>query len=70
MGLTDEQWQRIASHLPPEQLQHGGRQGRPFKDARAVLDGVLWILHTGAVAPDAEALPAVPDLPPTVPGVG
>ena len=48
MDLTDEQWAIIEPLLPKEQLRKGGRRGRPWKDARAVLDGILWILRTGA----------------------
>jgi transposase len=42
--LTDEQWQRLAPLLPPERP----RTGRPNKDHRTVLNGILWILRTGA----------------------
>jgi transposase len=42
--LTDEQWQRLAPLLPPEKP----RTGRPNKDHRTVLNGILWILRTGA----------------------
>jgi transposase len=41
--LTDEQWSRIANLF-------GARKptGRPPRDRRQVLDGILWILNTGA----------------------
>jgi transposase len=42
--LTDEQWQRLAPLLPPAKP----RTGRPNKDHRTVLNGILWILRTGA----------------------
>jgi transposase len=44
--LTDEQWDRIASHLPAHQPSPKG--GRPRADDRACLEGILWLLRTGA----------------------
>ena len=41
--LTDEQWNLIADLFPPPK-----RTGRPPKDPRRMMDGVLWILNTGA----------------------
>jgi len=41
--LTDEQWKRIEPLLP----QSSGR-GRPWADNRRVLEGILWVLKTGA----------------------
>jgi transposase len=41
--LTDEQWSRIADLFPSRQLT-----GRPPRDRRQVLDGILWILNTGS----------------------
>jgi transposase len=43
MDLTDEQWQHLHQHLPKP-----NRMGRPRRDDREVLNGVLWILKTGA----------------------
>ncbi|WFT77806.1 IS5 family transposase [Methylobacterium sp. CB376] len=42
--LTDAQWERIAPLLPPQKP----RTGRPAEDHRRVLNGLLWILRTGA----------------------
>src|SRR5690348_5839117 len=42
--LTEEQWQRLQPLLPA-QKRH---TGRPNKDHRAVINGILWILGTGA----------------------
>lgn len=42
--LTDEQWARLAPLLPAQRPT----TGRPAKDHRTVLDGILWILRTGA----------------------
>lgn len=43
--LTPEQWDSIRSEFPPDDEFTGGR---PRRHAREVLDGVLWILHTGS----------------------
>jgi transposase len=46
--LTDEQWSILAPLIPPLTRRADGR-GRPVEhDDRAVMDGVLWILRTGA----------------------
>ena len=41
--LTDEQWSRISDLFPPRKPI-----GRPPRDRRHVLDGILWILNTGS----------------------
>jgi len=51
MGLTNEQWQRIAEYLP-ESKARPGTPGRPLQDFRAVLTGILWVLRTGAPLAD------------------
>jgi transposase len=49
MQLTDEQWLAVAPYIPKaEQRAPGKRGGRPWASAREVLDGVLWVLRTGA----------------------
>lgn len=45
--LTDEQW-AVIEPLFPELKPREDARGRPVKDTRAVFDGVLWILRTGA----------------------
>lgn len=47
MDLTNEQWAHIEKCIPPMKRKPGGR-GRPPRDARSVLNGILWILRTGA----------------------
>ena len=47
MKLTDEQWERIAPLLPVGR-SGPGKKGRPRRDDREILDGILWILRTGA----------------------
>src|SRR4028118_2027648 len=42
--LTDQQWARLATLLPPER----GHWGRPFRPHRDVVNGILWVLRTGA----------------------
>ena len=45
--LTDEQWDFIRPFLPELARRKDGR-GRPWRENRAVLNGILWILRTGA----------------------
>ena len=45
--LTDTQWAFIEPLLPPLPRRADGR-GRPWRDSRAVLNGIVWILRTGA----------------------
>jgi transposase len=42
--LTDEQWARLEPLLPPQKP----RTGRPNRDHRQLLNGLLWIKRTGA----------------------
>lgn len=44
--LTDEQWELIEPILRPARREDN--RGRPWHDTRAVLNGVLWILGSGA----------------------
>lgn len=49
MNLTDEQWLAIERYIPAAERRAPGRRGgRPWQVARDVLNGVLWILRTGA----------------------
>jgi transposase len=41
--LRDEQWERIKPLLPKLRSK-----GRPWADNRRVLEGILWVLKTGA----------------------
>ncbi|MGH2621929.1 MAG: IS5 family transposase [Anaerolineales bacterium] len=47
MDLTDEQWTVVAPLLPHPRRRADGR-GRPWRDPRDVLNGILWVLRTGA----------------------
>jgi transposase len=46
MDLTDPQWEKLKPLLAPKRRSNG--RGRPWRDARAVLNGILWVLRTGA----------------------
>ena len=41
--LSERQWEKIAPLLPRQR-----NRGRPWADNRKVLEGILWILRTGA----------------------
>src|SRR3970040_92673 len=45
MDLSDAQWAILKPLLQPRGRSEG--RGRPWRDARAVLNGVLWVLRTG-----------------------
>lgn len=47
MELTDQQWKVIEPILPKDRVRPD-RRGRPWSDRRQTLNGVLWILRTGA----------------------
>ena len=53
MDLSDAQWERLEP-LFQEKRRADGR-GRPWRDAREVLNGVLWVLRTGAPWKDLPA---------------
>jgi transposase len=56
MELTNAQWEAIRPFIPEEELEPPKRTGgRPYKDARSVLEGILWILRTGASWTDLPA---------------
>jgi transposase len=42
--FTDEQWKRLEPLLPPQRP----KVGRPNKDHRLILNGICWVLRTGA----------------------
>jgi transposase len=46
MELTDAQWELLRPLVEPGTPKK--RRGRPWRDTRQVLEGVLWILRTGA----------------------
>jgi transposase len=44
MFLRDEEWTRIAPLLPSQV----GKKGRPRKNDRMMIEGILWVVRTGA----------------------
>ena len=47
MDLTDQQWKIVEPILPLDPVREDGR-GRPWSERRKMLNGILWILRTGA----------------------
>jgi transposase len=47
MDLTDAQWSVLDPLIPQPKRRADGR-GRPWKDTRDVLNGILWVMRTGA----------------------
>ena len=47
MDLTDAQYEILLPLLPEEELVTGKR-GRPWRDPRDILNGVLWVMRTDA----------------------
>src|SRR5947199_9703940 len=42
--LTDQEWERLKPHLPPEKPE----RGRPNVEHRRIINGILWRERTGA----------------------
>ena len=40
--LTDEQWDKIKSYFE-------NKKGRPYKNLRSTVNGIIWIMKTGAM---------------------
>lgn len=45
--ITEEEWQRVIPLLP-ELRPRAELRGRPLANTRAVLNGVLWVMYSGA----------------------
>lgn len=54
MELTQEQWEVVRELIPAPARRADGR-GRPWREARAVLEGILWVLRSGARWKDLPA---------------
>lgn len=49
MDLTEQQWLAIKRFIPAaERRARSEKGGRPWRPARDVLNGILWVLRTGA----------------------
>src|SRR5262245_18402065 len=48
--LTEAQWEKIAPFFPDR--YHDGGAGKPWKDHRPLVTGILWRRHTAAPWPD------------------
>lgn len=46
MRLSDKQWEKIQDLIPEGPRRPDGR-GRPWRDNREVLEGILWVVKTG-----------------------
>jgi len=57
VDLTENQWRAVAPLLPTERVRED-RRGRPWRDPRDVINGILWVLRTGA--PWADLPPRYP----------
>ncbi|MBV6451630.1 MAG: IS5 family transposase ISDds9 [Anaerolineales bacterium] len=47
MDLTDEQW-AVVEPLLPKTVKRADGKGRPRVESRAILNGILWVMRTGA----------------------
>jgi transposase len=45
--LAEEQWEVVRGLIPEPPRRADGR-GRPWRDSREVLEGILWVLRSGA----------------------
>ena len=43
--LSDTEWNAIKDLLPPEK---SGKRGRPCKDNRTMVNGMVWVLRSGS----------------------
>lgn len=60
MDITDEQWAILSPLIPVKAVREDGK-GRPRINKREVMNGILWVLRTGAAwqdLPDRYPSPA------------
>ncbi len=68
--LSDRHWRTLDELIPEPPRRKDGR-GRPWKDRRAVLNRIPWVLRTDApLGGFAGPLSVVPDLPSPISTVG
>lgn len=48
MDVTDEQWALLEPLMTSTKRWKPGGRGRPPRPARAILEGILWVMRTGA----------------------
>ena len=48
MELSKQQWEIVEPYLPTRDTEEQQGKGRPRVSARKILEGILWILRTGA----------------------
>ena len=65
VDLSEKQWEVLAPLLPKPRIRKDQR-GRPWRDPRDVLNGILWILRTGAVGRLTGSVSIEVDLPSAV----
>ena len=53
--LTDAHWDRLQPLLPPQRHAKGTKGGCPSINHRQIINGILWILRTGAPWEDLPA---------------
>jgi hypothetical protein len=56
MDLTNEQREVLEAPIPDPVRRADGR-GRPWRDSRDVLNGILWVPRVGDPEPQACTLP-------------
>lgn len=47
MKISEQQWQQIANYFPAPKRRRDGR-GRPWASNRDCLEGIVWVLCSGA----------------------
>jgi transposase len=53
--LTDVQWEQVRPLVEFGQRRRADNRGRPWREARQLLNGMLWVLRTGAPWQDLPA---------------
>jgi transposase len=53
--LTDVQWEQVRPLVEFGQRRRADNRGRPWREARPLLNGMLWVLRTGAPWHDLPA---------------
>src|SRR5215468_10520619 len=67
--LTDAQWVLLHPLMSEPERREDGR-GRPWRDRREVLNGILFMTHRCSVGRSARALSSLSDLSSSVPATG